>query len=334
MIPFRTTLAVPNYDFHLTYEDQIALLGSCFAENIGTKLQAASLPTLVNPFGIVYNPISLAQHVSRVLNTEKVTEDTFFFDGSLWRSHLHHSQFANDDLQQLENDVRAADGQLKHFLDCGKCLFLTFGSAYVYHHIEWDGIVANCHKLPAKVFKKRRLSVSEITTIYEPLLQQLREQQPELHVVFSVSPVRHIRDGLLNNQRSKAVLLLAVEQLCEQFSFAHYFPAYEWLLDDLRDYRFYDQDLIHPSEMAVDYIWSQFQNAFFNEQTKAIHQRIGQLQKALAHRPFQSESTAHQQFLKKQLDKVLQLHKEFSFLDLSSLQAGFERQLTNGESYT
>ncbi|MEM1327949.1 MAG: GSCFA domain-containing protein [Bacteroidota bacterium] len=328
MIPFRTTLPVPNYDFQVNYQDSIALLGSCFAENIGDKLKEARLDTLVNPFGIIYNPISLAQHISRVLNGEKVTEDTFFFDGALWRSHLHHSRFASDDLQQLETAVDQADAQLKQFIDSGNCLFLTFGSAYIYYHLEWDGIVANCHKLPAKFFQKRRLTVEEILDIYEPLLQQLHERQSDLQIIFSVSPVRHIRDGIINNQRSKAVLLLAVDQLCEQFDFAHYFPAYEWLLDDLRDYRFYDQDLIHPSATAVDYTWNHFQTAFFSEQTQAIYQQIMQLHRALAHRPFKPKSEAHQQFLKKQLQKVEQVKEAFSFLDLSYFRDAFRERLS------
>ena len=190
--------------------------------------------------------------------------------------------------------------------------------------------MANCHKLPGSQFDRRRPSVREIIAALEPVLQEFKLRLPALEAILTVSPVRHIRDGLVENQRSKAALLLAVEELSKQHDFIHYFPSYEIVMDELRDYRFYDVDMIHPSSVAIDYIWERFSQAFFTAETRQLMQRVERIVTASRHRPFHPQSSAHQQFLTQQLKLIDELEREFPFLKLADERAGFESQLIGG----
>lgn len=284
------------------------LVGSCFTEHIGARLTDLRFNTLINPFGIVYNPMSMATALERLLDEKKqFSPEDLFENQGLWRSWDHHGHFAKPDRgQALESINTAFITASRHFAQTSR-LLLTLGTAEGHYLLEQNRVVANNHKMPARLFESKRLSVEEVTAVLSACFQKLLVQHPQLQVVLSVSPVRHLRNGMVENQRSKAVLLLACEALCRQFPQVHYFPAYEILLDDLRDYRFYTADMLHPSEVAVDYIWSYFSDMFFSEETRRLNVELGKIATALRHRPFNPESEQHQAFVAAQKAALRQL---------------------------
>jgi len=327
MLPLRTVLNPINYPFSLDYQDQFLLLGSCFTENIGKKLKAAKFQVIINPFGILYNPISILDNLERAIQGAALPQNTLFQHQEYWYSHLHHSQFSASSEEDLKPQIQAQDQLTQTIFSTSNYLVLSFGTAKVYEHKVWGNVVANCHKVPMREFENRLLKPKEIVDDYLSFLKNLRTKNDELKVLFTLSPVRHIRDGIVENQRSKAILLTAIHEICEQLSFAYYFPSYELLMDDLRDYRFYERDLIHPSDLAIDYIWEYFRQCFFDTSTQQIYQQVKAIQQAAAHRPFLQNSAAHQQFVHQQLEKIKQLNQQVSFLDLEEEQTIFQSQL-------
>ncbi len=327
MNQFRTTLSASDFPFKISHQNQLLGLGSCFAEHIGARLERLKFPIVRNPFGILYNPMSMLKGLQLLQKQYQFSENDLFQHNGLWHSFQHHSQFSALDKAAVLAKIKKETQQASTALKQCDCLILTFGTAYVYKHLESQQIVANCHKLPARQFQKRRLGVAEIVEAYAPFLQEIQTANPALQVVLTLSPVRHIRDGIIENQRSKATLLLAVDALCEAFDFVHYFPAYELLMDDLRDYRFYATDMVHPSEVAIDYVWEHFQASLFSGETQQLNRQIQQVQQAAAHRPFQPKSVAHQTFLKKQLEKIRQLSEQYPILDFGEERSIFEANL-------
>lgn len=284
------------------------MVGSCFTENIGSRLTDRKFNIAVNPFGIVYNPVSIASCLERLLGPkpEFQKEDLFEHMG-LWHSWEHHGRFSRPDLQetlsQINDTCATAAEQLK---GCSR-LIITLGTSDVFYLKETGRIVANNHKMPATYFEQRRISFDEVVETLSNVLQKIFESQIGLQVIFSVSPVRHTRNGLVENQRSKAVLLLACEVLSRQYENVHYFPAYELLLDDLRDYRFYAADMIHPSDVAVDYIWNYFSEMYFSAETRKLNTAIEKVLTALNHRPFNPESEEYKAFVAKQREEMKRL---------------------------
>lgn len=323
---FRTELTPRRASFTLDYPTPILSIGSCFAVHIGERLARYKFPVRNNPFGILYNPASMLQALERLLSGRAYEPGDLFEHQGLWHSYDHHGDFSHPDpeicLQRINESLRSG---AQHLADSRR-LLLTFGTAFVFEQVERRQIVANCHKVPADHFRRYRLPVREIVDQWAPLLRRLHAQRPALRVIVSVSPVRHLRDGLVENQRSKAALVLALDELCRRLDFLHYFPAYELLLDDLRDYRFYDRDLSHPSPVAVDYIWEHFQATFFDDRTRQIRKRVGEIIAARAHRPLHPGSVAHQEFAARQLEKIAELQSAYPFLDLSEEIAYFRRQ--------
>jgi hypothetical protein len=286
-------------------------IGSCFASHIGSRLERLKFNLLMQPSGIVFNPASIHQSIQQLLEKYTFSEHDLFEHQGLWHSYWHHSVFSGIDKQQVLNNIQQEAAVAQAFLAKTNRLILTFGTAYAYHHLAQDIIVANCHKLPANVFLKKRLAIEEIIHLYISLFQILKNRNPDIKIILSVSPIRHTKDGIVENQRSKAILLLATEALCQHFDFVHYFPAYEYLMDDLRDYRFYSDDLVHPSDMAIEYIWQQFQTAFFDTATQTFNQQIEKIKKALAHRPLHPQSAAYQAFQQKQLTAIADLKVKY-----------------------
>ncbi len=315
MSNFRTILTVPKANFSIAHQHKLLSVGSCFAENIGQRLEQLKFNIVRNPFGILYNPISIAKGLNRLLSTNVIDSDALFKHNELWHHFDFHSQFANSNQDEALNQINQSINKGHHQLQVLDTLILTFGTAYVFEYIETQQVVGNCHKLPNHLFNRRLLSLKAITDSIYPILKKLQTLRPNLNIILTVSPIRHIRDGLIQNQRSKATLLLAIETLQKQLSNVHYFPSYEIMMDDLRDYRFYGKDLIHPNEMALDYIWDSFSNTYFNETTLQLNQQLHKLQKAMAHRPFNPHSNQHQTFLQKQLNKVEQLSKQYPYLN-------------------
>ncbi len=309
---FRTTIHIPPSENQLQHKDQLMLLGSCFTESIGERLLKAKFNVGVNPFGIQYNPLSVAQTFEELLEHKVYTEDNLFEHEGRWHSFMHHSRFSGNEkattLSNINDSIQSAIGQLQ----VTKFLFITFGTAWVYELQEGGEIVSNCHKLPDKQFTRRRLSVEEIVSSYTSLIKQLQTNiSINQQIIFTVSPIRHWKDGAHENNLSKSILLLAIDKLVQAFKNVSYFPSYELVLDDLRDYRFYTEDMLHPNSTAIDYIWSRFAEGYFSDETKSIAKEMEKLSKALAHSPFNKEGEEYHRFCVKQLDKIALAEKKY-----------------------
>ena len=283
------------------------LLGSCFSESIGNRLGDLYFPVDNNPFGIVYNPASVAIQLQRLLGAHAYEPSELFCYNGLWASFDHHSRFSNIDKKLCLDTINTRFTCSVTNLFSANFLFLTFGTSAVYFNIETDKPVSNCHKLPGKLFSRNFLSVSEIVELYSKLIPELKKVNPNLQIVFTVSPVRYLADGAHRNQLNKATLLLAIEELCTRFTYVSYFPSYEILLDDLREYRFYSDDMIHPSTLAVDYIWDKFLETFIDDKSKTLMADVQKITQASQHLPFNSNTEQHQKFVRQQIQKIHQL---------------------------
>lgn len=299
-------------------------MGSCFTENIGELLESHKVPTLINPFGILFNPFSIMNALERMLNNRPYSESELVQSGEYFVSLDHHGRFNHRESGKTLAAINEAMTEgAKHIRQC-KTLFITLGTAWVYEHSGRGHIVANCHKIPNKEFEKRLLSFQDVHLILRHIPEFLRSKKLDINVVFTVSPVRHWKDGAIENQRSKSILLSAVHEVVDEFENAHYFPAYEMMMDDLRDYRFYNTDMLHPTAQAIDYVWQKFQQSFFSDETRIICQEVKNVVQASGHRPTDPESNSFQRFVKKQLDLIAGLEAKYPLLDLSAERKQFE----------
>lgn len=300
-------------------------MGSCFADEMGEAMLSHKFQALVNPLGTLFNPLSLSKHLEAVILDRPLSEDGFVErDGLIFHYDLHSSLYAENQ-DALNKKYEEIKGQMKKQLH-GKCLFLTLGTAWVYETLTNKQSVANCHKQAGGLFQKRLLQVEEMSGSLSEVIRQLNKHFPQLHIVLTISPVRHIKDSLSLNAVSKASLLLVCHQLCEKTESLYYFPAYEIMLDELRDYRFYAEDLIHPNEVAVKHIWEKFSESFFSQETQGINRSWAKLSQALSHRALQKESAAHQKFLRTTLQKLQELATNTS-LDLQHEIAALQSQI-------
>lgn len=301
----------------LHYHAPSIWVGSCFTENIGQRLQQAKLPTHINPFGILYNPVSIAHCISRLLNGQPFTAaDINEHRGQYFSFYHHHTRFANSRAEACLENINQNLTKSAAFLRQTHFLFVTFGTAWAYTLLSTGQIVGNCHKLPANRFDKQLLSIAQIVDTYKTLLTQLFAQQPDMQVVFTLSPVRHWADGAVANQRSKAQLLVAIHQICELFpQSSSYFPAYELMMDDLRDYRFYTPDMLHPNTTAIDYIYQHFEQAYLHPNAQQLQTQIAKIQTAAQHRPFNPHTEAHQRFVQNTLQQIKQLQQQYPNLN-------------------
>ena len=301
---FRTPLKAIQSNIHISHLANTLILGSCFAENMAEKLDQHLFPISFNPFGILYNAFSISKGLHYIAGTQTIIEKDLISDNSLWHSKWHHGRFSSVSKQEtLEKSNFELNNARRKINNCNT-LIITLGTAYVYTLKATNEIVGNCHKLPAVQFSKSRLKVQEVVEHLSSAIKALLKIRPELQIILTVSPVRHLKDGFIENQRSKAILLLACEQLTAEFKNAFYFPAYEIMMDELRDYRFYSKDMLHPNDISKDHIWSVFQETFFNSDTKNLVKEISQLKKDLAHRPLHPESKGHLAFKEKLEQKV------------------------------
>ncbi len=304
-----TAVSIPKSDVLIDHQNPIFLIGSCFAENIGTKLIDSKFDVNVNPNGIIFNPISIVNALKRIIKLDLYQENELKDYDNNWFSFQHHSSFSSfnkeECLTKVNDELRNGHDHLKKT----KTIFITFGSAWVYEY-EQIGIVANCHKIPNKNFTKRLLSVKEIITAFESIQDDLKEY----NVIFTVSPVRHSKDGLHENNLSKSTLHLAINNLVEQNSNYSYFPAYELVIDELRDYRFYKDDLVHLTDLAVDYVWEKFSVGYFSDSTKELNAEIEKVKAAANHRPFNFDSKNHQNFIVHQIQIMDNLNERCPFL--------------------
>jgi hypothetical protein len=318
-IKLSTPVSIPKSDASITHQTPILLIGSCFAENMGNQLIDHKFDVHLNPNGILFNPISVANSLTRILKNQPYTIADLKEHNGKWFSFEHHSRFSSFDQRECLTQMNNALTQAHEHLKKTKSIFITFGSAWVYE-AEGFGIVANCHKIPTKQFTKRLLSVKEILVAFEAIKESLKEYS----LVFTVSPVRHVKEGLHENNLSKSTLLLAINNWIEQNENSSYFPAYEIIIDELRDYRFYKDDLVHPTDLAVNYIWDNFTNCYFEKLTQDLNVKIQQLKMAANHKPFHFESEEHQIFIKKQLQLINDLSKKHSFLNFEKEQEALQ----------
>jgi hypothetical protein len=290
-LELRTTFHIEPQAEKISYDHPVMFLGSCFATSVGTKMERGRMEVVINPAGAVYNPVSVSQTLNNIVSRrEFVQEDLYYSDGE-WISFSHHTDFSSGDPVHLLSKINGKSKEASDFLTRARFLFITFGTARVFRFTGSGKIVSNCHKVPAAMFQRELLTVDEIIKIWSSQLEELNNLYPNLRVIFTISPVRHWKDGAHGNQISKAVLFLAVEELLKHQSKPHYFPAYELLMDDLRDYRFYADDMLHPSQSAIDYIWDAFSNCYLENKTIGLINEVTKITSACEHR-FNTDSTS------------------------------------------
>ncbi len=306
---FRTKITIPTFDFTIDHSDKIMMMGSCFAENMAALLLDSGFQIDTNPFGTVYNPQSLASGIREVLSHKKYAISDLFLHQGLYHSFAHHSRFSSVSAEtSLENINHKLDTSAI-FLKTATFFIITYGTSYVYNLKSNGETVTNCHKLPDNHFIRKRLSIEDIVNDWSLLIKELKSYNPDLKILFTVSPIRHWKDGAHENQLSKSTLLLAIDELIRQNNSCHYFPSYEILMDELRDYRFYAEDMLHPSSVAIEYIREQFSETFFTSQTKSKVKEWKSIQKALSHKPFNPDSEEYIEFLRKTQEKLENFRK-------------------------
>ncbi len=315
-IEFRTVVGLPKSLPAITYEGRVLMLGSCFAENIGALLTARKFRLDMNPFGILYNPMSVSEALKTIASGYNYTETDLFFYKENWHSPMHHGSFSASTQEAALHNINTRIISAHQTYPELDWLMLTWGTAYVYEQKKTGKIVGNCHKLPEDQFIRRRLTVEEIVTEYTSLLTGMIMRNDRLKILLTVSPIRHVRDGMPDNQLSKATLLLAIEHLKLLFpDKVFYFPSYEIVIDELRDYRFYADDMLHPSTLAIRYLWERFSETFFSSQTKQLMAEVEEIERDLAHKPFHPESEAYQRFLEQIVLKIERLGTKCPYLE-------------------
>ena len=324
---FRTEVIIPRSENRISYESSILFMGSCFSENIGTLMQERRFKVDLNPFGINYNPSSLARNLWSLNNDRQYTEKDLHQANGRWFSFDHHSQFSAPDPEACLDRINQRIDTARQNLSRADYLLLTWGTAWVYVLRETASVVSNCHKLPAGKFSRHLLSVNQVVDTYTKLFAGLRSGHPDLKIILTVSPVRHWKDGPVMNTVSKSTLVLAAHRLTELFSYCEYFPAFEIAMDDLRDYRYYGDDLVHPNQQMIRYIWEKFSAAYFDEPTTRLMRDIEKLTAARNHRPFDPSSETYRQFCEKQVQKAEKLLEKHPVLDLADLIAFFNEPL-------
>ena len=322
---FRTVVKCAASPEKIGYDTPFMMIGSCFAESLGVWLQQLKFDIVVNPFGIVYHPAPVAYHLERIIAAKPYTAQELQQHNELWHSFDHHGQFSHPDIsvciRQINNKLQQAHDQLMR----SRWLFVTFGTAWAYRLKRTGCIVSNCHKFPASDFERIRFDVYEIYAIWVEILDRLRQFNPAIKVVFTVSPIRHLRDGAHENQLSKSTLLLAVDRLNCEVQNTDYFPAYEMVLDELRDYRFFDENMTHPNAVAINYIRQRFCENYMNGETLQIMKTVEEIAKASAHRPIHHTSE-YIKFAAAYLEKIASLKQQYSHFDFSEEIERFEIQ--------
>lgn len=302
---FRTRVEIGEGEVMINHNTEMMMLGSCFSEEIGRKLLEHKFRVEINPFGILYNPFSVSEVLSRMISRNSFSESDLFLYNGMYHSPMHHGLFSSPRLEESLQLINSRFEKAVALLPQTDLLMVTFGTAWVYRQKDDGKIVSNCHKLPANQFERTRLSLEEITREWVLLIQRLLKLNPRMQLLFTVSPVRHMKDGAHENQLSKATLLLAIERLQVLFpGQLFYFPAYELMIDELRDYRFYGDDMLHPTSLAVNYIWEHFSRCFFSLETDAVNREWSVIRQALDHRPLHPDSEAFSRFRQQTCEKL------------------------------
>lgn len=312
---FRTEIPIAKSDFPIDYQSKILLFGSCFAENIGEKFEYFKFQNEVNPFGIIFNSVSIEKLIRRIIEKKYFIEKDIFYHNEAWHCFEVHSELSNLDKDDFLKHLNLLIESTHKHIVSSTHFVITLGTSWVYRDIISHEIVANCHKVMQKQFTKELLSVEVIEKSLLSIISLIKEINPKAKFIFTVSPVRHIKDGFVENQVSKANLLSAVYKVVGSDPvLVSYFPSYEIMMDELRDYRFYAEDMLHPNQTAIDYIWIKFFENYVKEEEFSWMQKVCDVQKAMRHRPFNPDSHSHQKFLQNMNQKIDTLVERFPFM--------------------
>lgn len=303
MTNFRTQIPIEKYAFPMDYHSEIFLIGSCFTENISKKFDYFKLKNHANPFGILFHSLAIHNVLEKASQQISFNENDVFFHNELWHSFDVHSEFSSTDKNQLLEQLNQTLSETKLALENSTHIIITLGTSWVYRHIQTSEIVANCHKVPQKEFTKELLSIEQITESLERIVSLFSDKK----IIFTISPVRHIKDGFFENNVSKSNLFVALQQVLSEN--INYFPSYEIVMDELRDYRFFSEDMLHPNQIAVDYIWERFSKNYLSEEALNISKEIDSIQKALNHKPFNPTTEAHQKFVAATQQRIEKLER-------------------------
>jgi hypothetical protein len=332
---FILDINIPQPPVRISYKDKILLTGSCFTAHIGNSLAELKFRTMQNPNGILFDPASVAYSLVSYIQNKQYTKDDLFYLNEVWNSWQHHSVFSHTNAEQCLAGINRSQQQAHEFLKEADWLIITLGSSFSYHLTNENSIrqgVANCHRAPGQWFRKHLMTIEEINSALDGCLHQLWQFNRKVKVIFTVSPVRHIRDGVIENNRSKARLIEVVHHLVNKFDNIYYFPAYELVIDVLRDYRFYDIDMVHPNYAATEFVLEKFAKHYIDEASQSLMQELKKIVTARKHKPFQPETQAHQQFLKLHLEKAQALQQQNPFLDLNEEINYFSKNASNFSS--
>jgi hypothetical protein len=310
----------------ISYRHKLLLTGSCFTEHIGNRLEELKFTVLQNPHGILFDPSSVAQSLVSYIHNRQYNAGDLVYLNEVWQSWHHHSRFSHISQQECLHMINESQTRAHAFLQEADWLIITLGSSFSYRLAENGMPVANCHRAPAQTFHKHLMTIDETNTALDNCLYQLFQFNPRLRILFTVSPVRHIRDGVVENNRSKARLIEVVHHLVNKFNRLYYFPAYELVIDVLRDYRFYDIDMVHPNYPATEFVLEKFKQYYIDEPSRLLMEEVKKIVIARKHRPFQPDTNAHRQFLQTYLDRTIELQHRYPYLDLREELTYFGRQ--------
>ncbi|PBQ33167.1 GSCFA domain protein [Sphingobacteriaceae bacterium] len=313
---FHLNFTPGTSDFKINHKQSLLFAGSCFSENIGTYLKDAKFKVVINPNGILFNPLSIYKCIQDAIQNKKADDSSILEKENLFYSYSHHSSFYAQTKKELLQKIDAVTSQTHYFLKTADVLLITFGSGFFYKHLTLHQIVANCHKQPGHAFEKKLAEVDEVVNLYSSLINELKIFNPKLKIIFTVSPVKHLKDGIIENNLSKATLLLSVNKLLKLYPGCVYFPAFELVNDDLRDYRFYKEDLAHPNQQAINYVWEKFSECYFDATTKELNHEIGKINSALNHKQLHENSSETEKlkaFIEKQKNLIKKLDPGIEF---------------------
>lgn len=322
---FKSEVKINSINDKINYKDNLLFIGSCFSGNIGNKFSERLFNTKINPFGVIFNPISIFKLIERSIDKKYFTEDDWIFRNEKWLNLDLHGELSFTNLEEALSISNNVLDQVNTFIKKSNYFFITFGTSWVYSFKERSQLVANCHKIPQKEFDKSLLTVHEITNYGNSVIKKVFEHS-NTKIVFTVSPVRHWADGAHNNNLSKSTLHLAVNEFLKLDN-TLYFPSYELVIDELRDYRFYDRDFNHPNQLATDYVWEKLSENWIAEKTNKDILEIERLISSANHRPFNISSDAHQKFITKTLSKLSMLKRQLSNLNFNELESLLSKQL-------
>ncbi len=315
MSDFFTRVEIPKTDFSIDYHLNLLFMGSCFSDSIGRRMQNLKFKACHNPFGVVYNPVSISNSLTLLVQKERFGKEDLSFYNELWFSYSHNTLFSDTDQKACLDKINKSFKEAKKFIYDANVLIITLGTSWVYQLKETGKVVANCHKIPSENFNRSFSSVENTCQNLQKAIDELRKVNPEVKIVFTVSPIRHWKDGAIGNQRSKAALILAISKLQEQTNDVYYFPAYEIFMDELRDYRFYAEDMLHPSDSGTEYIWDRFSQTFLSKDTIELLPKMQSILNRMSHRPVHKKTNAYKQFISSLREDMFTIQNTHPYID-------------------